>query len=355
MTMPASSNVTPLRRGCGLDTGTADAATGVGGPRAAIAALRAAIVEPDADPAVMALVVATTGSTYVKAGTVIALHASGRRTGWLSGGCLEATLEADARAAALDRRAALIAYDTRDEADRWTGNGCRGLVHVLLLPLALLDGVEALFDDWLAGAGALAWQASPDTGVRARIGTREGHWRIEGDAIAAGSNAWAVAIAPAPRLLVFGAGPESDLLLPALRQLGWQVDLVERRPRWLDRAARADQHHRATPETTAAHLDLSRFHAALVMNHDFELDRDALAQLAASSLPWIGLLGPRARRDELLHLLGGDARDALLPRLHGPVGLKLGGTGPEVIAIAILAQLQQLVGNAQDTAADSIP
>ncbi len=326
---------------------------GIGGARAAIASLRAVIARCDDDPAVMALVVATSGSTYVKPGTVIALHASGQRTGWLSGGCLEATLEADARSAAQSGCTALIAYDTREELERWTGNGCRGLVQVLLLPLALLEGVEALFDDWLAGVGALIWQAH-GLGVRARVGTRERVWSIDGNAIASNGGAWSVTIAPAPRLLVFGAGPESDLLLPALRQLGWLVDLVERRPRWLSRAALADRHQPAAPATAAAHLNLCRYRAALVMNHDFELDREALSLLADSPLPWIGLLGPRLRRDELLQLLGSDAATALSPRLHGPVGLKLGGSGPEAIAIAILAQLQQLIGEESPLAADTV-
>lgn len=347
MSTGAAGMVAPLPLGCGSDMPTDDheVSPGIGGPRAAIASLRAAIAQQDDDPAVMALVIATSGSTYVKPGTVIALHASGRRTGWLSGGCLEATLEADASQAAQTRRAALIAYDTRDEFDRWSGNGCRGLVNVLLLPLALLDGVDPVFDDWLTGMGELTWQTQAGVGVSARIGNRELVWPIAGDALA--GDTWSVSIAPAPCVLVFGAGPESDLLLPALRQLGWQVDLVERRPRWLSRAARADHHHQAAPQTAAAHLDLSRYRAALVMNHDFELDREALAVLADSRLPWIGLLGPRARRDELLQLLSPEAAHSVSPRLHGPVGLKLGGTGPEAIAIAILAQLQQLHTSAE--------
>ena len=354
MSAGAAGIVTPLHRGCGSDaeTGEVMISPGVGGPRAAIASLRAAIARHDDDPAVMALVVATSGSTYVKPGTVIALHASGQRTGWLSGGCLEATLEADARSAAQSGRAALIAYDTREEFDRWTGNGCRGLVQVLLLPLALLDGVDAMFDDWLAGLGAMTWQAQPGFGVCARVGEREFTWAVDGEVFSSDSNHWSVTIAPAPRVLVFGAGPESDLLLPALRQLGWQVDLVERRPRWLSRSALADQHHPTAPSAATAHVDLHRYRAALVMNHDFELDRESLSLLAPAPVPWVGLLGPRARRDELLQLLGANAANALSPRLHGPVGLKLGGTGPEAIAIAILAQLQQLTGNDSELSAN---
>ena len=52
------------------------------------------------------------------------------------------------------------------------------------------------------------------------------------------------------------------------------------------------------------------------------------------------LLGPVRRREDLFRVLPRDARDALLPRLRSPIGLKLGGTGPEAIALSIAAQLQ---------------
>jgi xanthine dehydrogenase accessory factor len=80
--------------------------------------------------------------------------------------------------------------------------------------------------------------------------------------------------------------------------------------------------------------------AVLVMHHNFELDREALEALAATSVPFIGLLGPRRRRDDLFKLLTPEARAALSPRLRSPIGLALGGPGPEAIALSIAAQLQ---------------
>jgi xanthine dehydrogenase accessory factor len=46
------------------------------------------------------------------------------------------------------------------------------------------------------------------------------------------------------------------------------------------------------------------------------------------------------RREDLFRVLPLAAREALLPRLRSPVGLKLGGQGPEAIALSIAAQLQ---------------
>jgi len=57
-------------------------------------------------------------------------------------------------------------------------------------------------------------------------------------------------------------------------------------------------------------------------------------------MTYIGLLGPKSRRDRLLAEIGASAA-SLEPRLHGPAGLDLGGRGPEPIALSIVAQMQQ--------------
>jgi xanthine dehydrogenase accessory factor len=77
------------------------------------------------------------------------------------------------------------------------------------------------------------------------------------------------------------------------------------------------------------------------MTHAAEHDLAALQSLAARDTPYVGLLGPPARRDELLARLTAAERTALAGRLHAPVGLPLGGEGPEAIAIAIAAGLQR--------------
>ena len=85
------------------------------------------------------------------------------------------------------------------------------------------------------------------------------------------------------------------------------------------------------------------FDAALVMHHHFDLDRQALSGLAETDIGFIGLLGPRRRRDDLFKLLTAPMRDALQPRLHAPVGLDLGGFGVEAIALSIAAQLHSVL------------
>jgi xanthine/CO dehydrogenase XdhC/CoxF family maturation factor len=55
-------------------------------------------------------------------------------------------------------------------------------------------------------------------------------------------------------------------------------------------------------------------------------------------VPYIGLLGPRARRERLMSDLG-DQAASVASRIHGPVGLDIGADTPEGIALAIAAEI----------------
>ena len=74
--------------------------------------------------------------------------------------------------------------------------------------------------------------------------------------------------------------------------------------------------------------------------HDVKFDVPALALSLASQAFYIGLLGSRktqaARRASLLEA---GVSEGDLVRIHGPVGLDLGGREPAMIALSILAEI----------------
>ncbi len=53
-----------------------------------------------------------------------------------------------------------------------------------------------------------------------------------------------------------------------------------------------------------------------------------------TDIPYIGLLGPRARRNEIVNQVDPDRK----PRIYGPVGLDIGGEGPEQVSLSIVAE-----------------
>jgi xanthine/CO dehydrogenase XdhC/CoxF family maturation factor len=88
----------------------------------------------------------------------------------------------------------------------------------------------------------------------------------------------------------------------------------------------------------ASAVELDAHAAAIVMSHHLDSDLDYLRALSSSSVAYVGLLGPAARREKLLGDLG-PAAAPLRPRLRAPVGLDIGGRAPESIALSIVGEV----------------
>ena len=149
-----------------------------------------------------------------------------------------------------------------------------------------------------------------------------------------------------PRVLLLGAGPDAAPVVDFAARLNWKVTLVDHRSAYADRShfplAHAVLH--TQPDELLSVLDPSQFSAAVVMSHHLPSDLKYLRALAATDIPYIGLLGPAPRREKLLADLGAQA-DKIRLRLHAPVGLPLGGRSPESIALSIVAQIHAFVHN----------
>ena len=280
----------------------------------------------------LVLVAQTEGSTYRKSGAVALVGADGVHVGVISGGCLESGVESLARDALRAGAPRLKVFDTRSDNDLifGSGSGCRGRMHVLALPTTSAACREQL--DAIMAAG------------RARRSIT-----LALDQLAPGLlDGGEVTIRPAPQVLVFGAGPEAPPLMGIGQTLGWYCCLADHRAGLLvpERIGHVDRMLSLRPAAALRELAGERFDAALVMTHVADTDLEALRVLAVADVSYVGLLGPPARRDELLARLDASERDALRARLRAPLGLPLGGEGPEAIALAIAAELQKFVNSA---------
>jgi xanthine dehydrogenase accessory factor len=276
---------------------------------------------------VLALVTEAEGSTYRKPGALALVTEDGRRVGVISGGCLESGLVALAASALAAAEPRDTVFDTRSEDDLvfGSGSGCRGRMRVLALPV-LPDRPSPVLEALLAAHEARRALRLSMAEIAARL-----------------SGCDPVIVKPSPLLLLLGAGPEAPPLLAIARTLGWFAWVADHRDGLLDRQRlrHADRVLHGRPDTVLDTLAGDRLDAALVMTHLASEDLAALQVLSLREVPYVGLLGPPARRDELLARLDDAQRLALHGRLRAPVGLPLGGEGPEAIAIAIAADLQQ--------------
>lgn len=314
-----------------------------------------AVIQSRGECAVLGVVVATAGSTYQKPGALVLLDRSGLRSGVISGGCLEPELEARAREVLGAGAAQLSEFDTRNDADRifGSGTGCRGHLSLLLLPLPptspLAQALRALANS--STSLELLLDTCGDQIGRgvAHLKNESWRWNRNGEPLAQESTRIEppveaervnVRIAAPPRLLLLGAGPETPTLVALARRLGWHLTVVEHRGRWRAFAAGADRCVALAPAAAASALATECPDAVVAMSHNYALDMQHLEFCAQRHVAYIGLLGPPARRDALLAELGESLAAQLRARLHAPVGLDLGGSGPEAIALAIAAELQ---------------
>jgi xanthine dehydrogenase accessory factor len=98
------------------------------------------------------------------------------------------------------------------------------------------------------------------------------------------------------------------------------------------------------PDEALATLKLNRRTAVITLTHDPKLDDPALATALGSDAFYIGALGSKkthAARLKRLQALG--FGEAEMARIHGPVGLDINAISPAEIAIAILAQMTQVL------------
>ena len=127
-------------------------------------------------------------------------------------------------------------------------------------------------------------------------------------------------IQPPIHLLIFGDYFDAEALAYLGSYLGWQVEVV------------ADAHELPAGDARAA---------CVVMSHHFGRDVAALKHVFAGNYGYVGLLGPRRRKQLLInHLSAEGYPPKSLSALHSPVGLDIGSETAEEIAVAIIAEVQ---------------
>ena len=306
---------------------------------------------------VLALVVSSSGTSARPRGAMGLVDAERVQSGSLSGGKLEQRLLEAARAVLEGGRANTVEIDAFDDSSHASAlaSDSFGSMQIALLPMPAQG--SPLRDALISACVGSSWLrlrldlggdpgAGGDLGFgEARTGPEVYIFNSRGEACA-GPHEFvrhaSLSFAPPPRIALLGAGPESRTLVRMARLLGWCIEVVDQRTErdtYFDSEG-GDRVHAIAPEMLPTLLAERHFDAAVVGGHDFDLDMRHLRHLGASGIGYVGLLGPPERRDALLGRLGDIIATQLEPRLYAPVGLRLGGEGPEASALAIVAQMQ---------------
>jgi len=314
---------------------------------------------------VLATVVRVEGSSYRRPGARLLLGEAGEYAGTISGGCLEA--EVTRKAAWKVREGAVVErYSTMfdDTAEVPFGLGCGGVIDLLMEPAGTPE-CEALLramEQSLTGeqTTVVTWLPGEGRGLRRVVLGRDGSVIFASDGLAEKKLECARGLRPGEayegrfveellgpqRLFVFGAGDDARPLVAMAAMMGWDVTVADGR----QQLARPGRFPGTGTVVVADAGELEKLgvrgeDAAVVMTHSYEQDRMFLSALLPLAPRYLGLLGARHRSSLLVSeaaVLTGLSVAECCERIWAPVGLDIGGEGPEAIALAVMAEAQAM-------------
>ena len=279
-------------------------------------------------------VIETWGSAPRPPGSLLAMRGDGLVVGSVSGGCVEDDLIERVRGGEAVNQPSLVTYGvTKEEAARF-GLPCGGNLRLVQEPLrdtAWIDEVLAR----TARHELVARRLDFATGqVQVEAATRGDEFSFDGQVMRA-------LFGPRWRMLVIGAGQLSRVLAQMALALDFEVICCDPREEYhLTWDVPGTRFSRAMPDDLVLELQLDPHSAVVAVTHDPKLDDMALLEALKSPAFYVGALGSRsntAKRKERLKLF--DLSDDEIARLHGPIGLDLGGRTPAEIAVSILAEI----------------
>jgi xanthine dehydrogenase accessory factor len=331
-----------------------------------------------------AVVIRTFGSAPRPEGAVLLGAADGRLAGSVSGGCVEGAAYEEIERARADGHVRVIRYGISDEQAWDVGLACGGTIDVLVesgVPAAVtaaamdlehgaavltplpVDAPPAEFGPHEPGDGeppqtvlvvhddGRLTDATGDpatTGDRAADaelvrGALEGLSRGTSRTISAGGRQYFVEVFPVrPRLVIVGAVQVAIALVRLARELGFETVVVDGRQAFATRERFPDVDRLVVgwPDEVAEEIGLGPADSVAVLSHDVKFDEPAIVEALRRGCRYVGAVGSRkTQSDRRARLLEAGVSEADLARLHGPIGLDLGGRAPAETALAILAEI----------------
>jgi len=339
------------------------------------------------DKAVLATVVDVRGSGYRLPGARMLMLENGETHGMISGGCLESDVLERTKKVVKTGNAEVFVYDTTKEKDSVfsLNMGCRGVIRILLEPIdsssPLLLNLRAVRND--RKKRTVATLISSGGGSSTELGGRifySGDGRFEFDKLPAllheseslrdelarfhdaetsygfreittaeGHFEFAIeSIQPPVHVLLFGAGADAIPLAQTVSNLGWRLSVFDHRPAFVtsDRFAGADRLVSTPRDEAIEPPPADAQTVAVVMTHNYDRDIHILPALLRSDVPYIAMLGPKRRTEQLLDELsaaGQNFDEEQLSKMYAPAGLDIGADTPEAIALSIAAEIQSVL------------
>ncbi|MGH7760993.1 MAG: XdhC family protein [Candidatus Dormibacteraceae bacterium] len=284
----------------------------------------------------LATVVETWGSSPRPLGSKMVVTRSGKMAGSVSNGCIEGAVYEEAQAVLKSRKPKVAAFGVADDVAFEVGLACGGHIEVFVEPLGPVH--ERLI--------ALLQRNEPAT-LRTNLASGEADlvegWTPSGSELAHREGDLLVEPFRRPaHLVIIGAIHIAIPLQRLAKLMGYRVTVIDARAKFAtkERFPEADELIVAWPDEAMAKLAIDNSTYVVILTHDPKFDLPALRSVLTKDVGYLGAIGSRKTNQNRFDALRAEGfTDEQLARVHGPIGLDLGGRGAEETALGILAEI----------------
>ena len=296
--------------------------------------------------AALATVIQTWGSAPRRVGAQLVVNAEGQMQGSVSGGCVEGAVVVEAIEALQDGKPRVLEYGISDGDAFAVGLACGGTIKIYVEPVGAGMPEQMLADLVAARATRTpsAYEVNIATGARRlvengyaeRFAKDRSGFEEDGQTFVAIHN-------PPLRLAIVGAVHIAQALMPMARIAGFDPVVIDPRGAFGAQARfPGETVIEDWPDDALATFGLDARTALVLLTHDPKLDDPALHVGLRSGAFYIGALGSKRTHAKRLERLAADGFEAAtLARINGPVGLDIGASSPQEIAVSILGAMIQ--------------
>jgi len=306
----------------------------------------------------LATVVRTWGSSPRAVGSHLIIAEDGAFMGSVSGGCIEGAVVVEAESVLATGSPKLLQYGVSNERAWEVGLTCGGSIQVFLEPYRQDRG-------WLELSQArgarqpIARVVHLERGDSCRVhqGSMTGSLTLlpetgaeVGNLLSANKSTlletsegmlFVQVYTPPLRLVIVGAVHIAQALAPMAHLAGFAVTVIDPRAAFAS-AARFPNVTLIDGWPDAASVAPDAGTAVVALSHDPKIDDPALVVALESPAFYVGALGSRKTHAKRLVRLSERFPKEILDRIHGPVGLDLGGRAAAQVAVSILAHMIQV-------------
>ena len=283
----------------------------------------------------LATVIETWGSSPRPLGSKMLVTRSGKMAGSVSNGCIEGAVFDEAQKVLKSGVPKIAAFGVADDVAFEVGLACGGHIEVFIQPLgkehrqvvSMLNRQEpaTLRTNLVSGEAEVIDGTPPGT----ELARRQGDVFIE-------------PLRRPAHLVIIGAIHIAIPLHRLAKLMGYRVTVVDARAKFAtkERFPDADELIVAWPDEAMNKLVIDSSTYVVILTHDPKFDLPALRSVLKKDAGYIGAIGSRKTNQNRFDALRQEGfTEEELARVHGPIGLDLGGRGAEETALGILAEI----------------